>query len=158
MKNKVMCIILCAWVSLRLCGPAIVRAQSDYGTIIGWGIDVVGVDLSGGFVAVAAGGGHSLGLKTDGSIVAWGYNGSGQANIPAPNTGFVGVAGGYWHSLGLKGDGSILAWGCGDPYNYGQCNVPAPNTGFVDVAACEDHSTGSQGRRVHPGMGTQPPR
>ena len=47
-----------------------------------------------GFVAVAAGGYHSLGLKADGSIVAWGDNGYGQCNVPAPNAGFVAVAGG----------------------------------------------------------------
>ena len=76
-----------------------------------------------GFVAVAAGGDHSLGLKADGSIVAWGYNGYGQTNVPAANTGFVAVAAGGDHSLGLKADGSIVAWG----YNGdGQTNVPAP--------------------------------
>jgi hypothetical protein len=45
---------------------------------------------------------HSLGLKTDGSIVAWGYNYSGQCDVPEPNTGFVAVSGGADHSLGLK--------------------------------------------------------
>ena len=75
---------------------------------------------------------HSLGLKADGSIVAWGYNAYGQCNVPAPNSGFVAIAAGGSHSLGLKADGSIVAWG----YNcYGQCNVPAPNSGFVAIAA-----------------------
>ncbi len=74
--------------------------------------------------ALAGGGMHSLALLEDGSIVAWGYNRSGQCDVPAPNTGFVAVAAGTYHSLGLKADGSILAWG----YNYnGECNVPAPN-------------------------------
>ena len=64
-----------------------------------------------GFVAVAAGEYHSLGLKADGSIVAWGSNDYGQCNVPAPNRDFVAVAAGYRHSLGLKSDGSIVAWG-----------------------------------------------
>ncbi len=45
------------------------------------------------FVAIAAGGAHSLGLEADGSIVAWGLNTFGQCNVPAPNTGFVVLAG-----------------------------------------------------------------
>jgi hypothetical protein len=55
-----------------------------------------------GFVALAAGGYHSLGLKTDGSIVAWGSNSNGQLNVPHPNAVFVAVAGGGHHTLGLK--------------------------------------------------------
>jgi hypothetical protein len=97
------------------------------------------VDLSQGFVKIAAGGQHSLALKADGAIVAWGGNAYGQCNVPAPNTGSMAVAAGAYHGLGLKADGSIVAWG----YNSdGQCNVPAPNTGFVALAAGGDHSLG----------------
>ena len=53
-------------------------------------------------MTVAAGGGHSLGLKADGSIVGWGHNNYGQTNVPAPNTGFVGVAAGAYHSLAIR--------------------------------------------------------
>lgn len=39
-----------------------------------------------GFVAVAAGASqHSLGLKSDGTIVAWGRNDYGECNVPTPN-------------------------------------------------------------------------
>ena len=120
----------------------IAQTQAAQGSIVGWGWQVVGGDLSGGFVAVAAGSGHSLGLKANGSIVSWGFNREGQTNVPGPNTGFVAVAAGQSHSLGLKADGSIVAWGCGVPYDYGQCNVPAPNTGFVALAAGQLHSLG----------------
>jgi len=106
------------------------------GSIVGWGDQVVGVDLSGGFVKVAAGGGHSLGLKQDGSIVAWGDNGSGQCNIPSPNSGFIAIAAGWSHSLGLKQDGSIVAWG----HNW--ANIPSPNSGFIAISAGGDHSLG----------------
>ena len=34
-------------------------------------------------VAVAAGGYHSLALKSDGTVVAWGYNYFGQSTVPA---------------------------------------------------------------------------
>jgi hypothetical protein len=93
-------------------------------------------------MAVAGGEGHSLGLKANGSVVAWGYNHDGQCNVPLPNTAFVAVAAGAWHSLGLKADGSLVACGWND---YGQCNVPSPNTGFVAVAAGADHGLGLKG-------------
>jgi len=112
------------------------------GAILGWGSQVVAEDLSGGFTAVAAGSYHSLGLKADGAIVAWGDNGYGQCNVPAPNSGFIALAAGCGHSLGLKSDGSIVAWGWN---GYGQCNVPAPNSGFTAVAAGGYHSLGLKG-------------
>ena len=91
--------------------------------------------------AMGGGGGgiHSLGLKRNGAIVAWGDNSSGQCDVPAPNTGFTTIAAGLSHSLGLKADGSIVAWG----NNYwGQCDVPAPNADFVAIAAGASHSLG----------------
>ena len=73
------------------------------------------------FVEAAAGGHHSLGLKADGSIVAWGLNDYSQCNVPTPNTGFVAVAGGYWHSLGLKVNppGDLNGDGCVDQADLG---------------------------------------
>jgi len=80
------------------------------------------------FVAVAAGWNHTLGLWSDGAVVAWGWNYDGQCTVPSPNANFVAVAGGFAHSLGLKSDGTIVAWGWND---YGQCAVPSPNANFV---------------------------
>ena len=54
------------------------------------------------FIAIAAGYLHSLGLKDDGSVAAWGYNDDGQCNVPAPNSGFIDIAAGAYRSLGLK--------------------------------------------------------
>src|SRR3989304_452106 len=114
------CVLALACVSVALTPVGIVTADPPQGAIVGWGAQVVGVDLSEGFVAVAAGGGHSLGLRADGSIVAWGRNFEAQTNVPAPNRGFVGVGAGRYHSLGLKADGSIVAWGWN---GSGQTNV-----------------------------------
>ncbi|HPS02141.1 MAG TPA: hypothetical protein PLA90_11415, partial [Candidatus Sumerlaeota bacterium] len=80
-----------------------------------------------GFIAVSEGTSHYLGLRSNGSIVAWG-----STTSPIPNNGFVAVAAGDLHSLGLKSDGSIVAWGND---TYGQCSVPSPNQNFVAVAA-----------------------
>lgn len=85
-------------IALRGAGTA------RHGAIVGWGSQVV-ADLTGPFVSIAAGANHSLGLKADGSIIAWGCafpNNSLQCNVPAPNSGFVAIAAGHYHNLGLR--------------------------------------------------------
>jgi len=72
------------------------------------------------FVAVSAGGQHSLGLRSDGTLWAWGYNAYGQLGLggtadgwtPArvgSATNWVAVSGGQYHSLGLRSDGTLWA-------------------------------------------------
>jgi hypothetical protein len=54
-------------------------------------------------VGIAAGGFHSLALKGDGSVVAWGSNENGQALIPAAARGQVkSISAGLLHSLALR--------------------------------------------------------
>jgi hypothetical protein len=103
------------------------------------------------FTAVAAGGWHSVGLKSDGSVVAWGSNSEGQLDVPAPNNDFIAISAGRAHNLGLKSDGSIVGWG---DDNYGQVDVPAPNADFIAIAAGDHHSLGlkSDGSVVGWGM------
>jgi alpha-tubulin suppressor-like RCC1 family protein len=120
--------------------------QAPDGTIWAWGSNNWGHCTvpapNSEFIAISSGDWHSLGLKSDGSIVAWGhypYGDNGQCNVPAPNSDFVAVSAGGYHSLGLKSDGSVVAWG----FNaYGQCNVPTPNSGFIAIAAGGYHSLG----------------
>lgn len=119
-----------AVVALLVSAMLAVAQTVPSGEIIGWGSQVVGGDLSGGFEAVTAGHYHSLGLKEGGSIAAWGWNRYGQCSVPEPNMDFVAAAG-YEFSLGLTSEGFIVAWGRN---TYGQCDVPAPNTGFIAVA------------------------
>ena len=58
-------------------------------------------------VAIAGGDSHSLALKSDGTVAAWG----GQTSIPARLTNVVAIAAGSTHSLALRADGTVVAWG-----------------------------------------------
>jgi alpha-tubulin suppressor-like RCC1 family protein len=48
-------------------------------------------------------------VKTDGSVVCWGYNNRGQATPPAGIFAFVSA--GAFHTCGAKTDGTIACWG-----------------------------------------------
>ena len=67
-------------------------------------------------------------------VAVWGYNSSGQTNVPAGLSNLVMVAAGTSHVLGLKRDGTVTAWG---KYEYGAnpVQVPAGLTNVVGLAA-----------------------
>jgi alpha-tubulin suppressor-like RCC1 family protein len=114
------------------------------GTVWAWGVNYYGqlgdnstvkrnapVKVLGGLSGVtnvAAGGYHSLALKANGTVWAWGYNYYGQLGdnstvqkiVPVQVLGLSGVtavAAGQNHSLALKTDGTVWAWG---DNSYGQ--------------------------------------
>jgi alpha-tubulin suppressor-like RCC1 family protein len=95
-----------------------------------------------GVVAIAAGYGHSLALREDGTVLSWGYNAEGQLGdgttsqreIPLPIPGLTGVsaiAAGWFHSLALKDDGATWAWGMGI---YGQLGSGTQANASVPLA------------------------
>src|ERR671938_434768 len=80
--------------------------------------DLEGADLK----AICAGQNHSLALKNDGTVLAWGDNGSGQlgnGTVTSSNTPIQvddldrveAIASGSSYSLALKNDGTVWAWG-----------------------------------------------
>ena len=68
---------------------------------------------------VAAGSEHTVGLKSDGTVVAVGENYFGRCDVGGW-TDIVKVAGGGYHTVGLKQNGTLVAVGNNDD---GQCDV-----------------------------------
>lgn len=73
-------------------------------------------------VAGAVYGNHTLVLRSNGTVMAFGSNSNGQlgngstvdSNVPVPVTGLTGIvaiAAGRWHSVALRNDGAVFAWG-----------------------------------------------
>jgi len=98
---------------------------------------------------VAGGAWHTLGLESDGSVVAVGYNSYGQCDV-GNWTGIVQIDGGGEHTVGLKSDGTVVAVGRNDD---GQCNV-GNWTDIIQVVAGRQHTVGlkSDGTVVAAGL------
>jgi hypothetical protein len=90
-------------------------------------------------VAIAAGGEHSLALKSDGTVVAWGNTNFGQTNVPAGMSNVMAIAAGDAHSLALINDGTLVSWG---DNTYGQTNTISEGPGLAVklIAAGGNHS------------------
>ena len=87
-------------------------------------------------VAIAAGAYHSLAVKNDGTVVAWGWDAGGQSTVPPGLSGVSKVAGGYAFSMALKTDGTLVTWG---DNSDGQTTVPAGTTQVTAIAAGASH-------------------
>jgi alpha-tubulin suppressor-like RCC1 family protein len=86
---------------------------------------------------ITGGYGHTVGLKSDGTVVAVGYNSYGQCDV-SNWTDIVQADGGYEHTVGLMSDGNVVAVG---DNTYGQCNVSGW-TDIIQVVAGEQHTVG----------------
>ena len=73
------------------------------------------------FSAVSAGGFHSCGLRTDGTITCWGGRAWDFGQTEAPGGVYSAVSAGWLHSCGLRSDGTITCWGKNDE---GQSEAP----------------------------------
>jgi alpha-tubulin suppressor-like RCC1 family protein/PKD repeat protein len=130
----------------------------------------VSVDLpSTDGIAIAAGDVHSLGVRGDGTVWAWGYNTTGQLGngnldsiaapgrypLPAQVPGIesaISIVAGRDHSLALRDDGTVWAWGWNQ---FGQLGdgtttnraVPVKVDSLDEVVAIEASETHSMALR-----------
>lgn len=149
------------------------------GTVVAWGFnesgevpgvpvgnpiatpfEVAGID---GVVEVAAGWGHSLALRDDATVWAWGSNA--YANLGTPTTaatsapiplggisGAVAIAAGPYHSAAVLDDASVVVWGA----NWeGQVAVP-PDTLRHEPAEILSGAAGIEASRDHQSFALRP--
>ncbi|MBN1930405.1 MAG: hypothetical protein JW786_02190 [Desulfobacterales bacterium] len=86
---------------------------------------------------LAGGWGHTIGLKSDGTVVAAGYNEFGQCDVDSW-TDIQQVAAGFVATVGLKSDGTVIAVGNN---LYGQLDLDSW-TGIQQVATGALHTVG----------------
>ncbi|MBZ0219539.1 MAG: chitobiase/beta-hexosaminidase C-terminal domain-containing protein [Candidatus Methylomirabilis sp.] len=126
------------WVLVAIGGNSNIALKSD-GTLWAWGDDNYGqlgdgdettiyryapvqIGTDNKWASVATGGAHTIALKSDGTLWAWGRNAYGQlgdgttTNKYAPvqigaDNNWASVAAGAQHSIALKSDGTLWAWG-----------------------------------------------
>lgn len=84
---------------------------------------------------IAAGSRHTVGLQSDGTVVAVGDNTYGQTDVSSWS-GVIQVAAGARHTVGLKSDGTVFATG---DNSRGQLNVS--DWTDIKMIACSDYDT-----------------
>ena len=150
-------------------GNLVVALKSD-GTVWAWGYNVHGEVGNGtvggsystpqqvtgltGITAISSSWTHSLALKSDGTVYAWGRNQYGQLGdgtyngraSPVSVSGLANItsiaAGGY-HSLAVKTDGTVWAWGRAGSGTPTETLTPIQVSGLANiqtVAAGDYHS------------------
>jgi alpha-tubulin suppressor-like RCC1 family protein len=150
-------------------GGAHALALKADGTVLAWGNNAVGelgdgsaptdhptpVPVSGlgvgsGVVAVSAGSAFSMALKSDGTVLAWGNNSSGElgdGSAPTshvtpvqvagfgPGSGVTQISAGFAFGLALKSNGQVFAWGNNKSGEVGDGSAPTDRSTPVAVLA-----------------------
>jgi len=130
-------------------GYRFINWTGDVGTIANVYVAVTTIIMNGDYsitahfdsYMVSAGAGHTVGLKSNGAVVATGHNVYGQCDVDGWGPGIPSItqvsAGGY-HTVGLRGGGTVVAVGAKDD---GQCDVDTW-TGIAQVSAAGWHTVG----------------
>jgi alpha-tubulin suppressor-like RCC1 family protein len=128
------------WISASAGNAFSVGVRAN-GTVWAWGLGTSGrlgdgtvvnqsspVSVIGGFtdwISASAGNGHSLGVRANGSLWAWGAGSNGRlgdntatdrsspVSVVGGFTDWISASGGRYHSLGVRANGTLWAWGLG---------------------------------------------
>lgn len=104
----------------------------DPGPVLGWGKEFFPNVTPGTiFTNITTGTYHSLAIKNDGTLAAWGGNWYGQCLVPPGLSNVVAISGGDSHCLALKSDGTLTAWG----YPGSVTNIPSGISNRVGIVA-----------------------
>ena len=141
LRRLALLVILSAWPGASTTQAATAVAVAAWGDNT-YGQTDVPLAAQSGVISIAAGNFHTVVLKSDGSVVAWGkvWNGSQYipASVPEGLSGVTAIAAGGNHTVALKNNGSVVAWGWN---RYGQTDVPvADQSGVTAIVAGEDHT------------------
>jgi hypothetical protein len=88
-------------------------------------------------VAISAGPWHNMALRSNGTVVAWGYFYGGETAVPAGLNDVVAISAGGHHCLALRSNGTVVAWG---RYNTSaHFGVPAGLANVTAIAGGYNH-------------------
>ena len=128
---------VCCWPNART--TAATTSVVAWGSYVSWP-NVVPAYVPSGLtdvVALAGGDAHSLALRANSTVVAWGLADFGPTNVPPGLANVCAIAAGGRHSLALKSDGTVVAWGS----NFdGESSVPSALQDVVGIAAGDSFS------------------
>ena len=115
-------------------------------------VQVKGLGPGSGVVAISAGGAFGLALKSDGAVLSWGNNASGelgdgtttnsatrvQVKGLGPGSGVVAIAAGEAFALAVMSDGTVRSWGNNSAGELGDGTAPHDHHAPVRVAGLTD--------------------
>ena len=94
---------------------------------------------------ISAGSGHTCALRTNGTVVCWGFNTDGISTPPADLAGVTNIGAGIFITCAVKSDGTVACWGSttrfGGTPPAGLTGVTQVSTSFARACAVKSDGT-----------------